>query len=74
MFHKTLLGCVALVLVLVLTSKANAWYTYHYGPYGAGFHYGGYGGYRYGGYGYHYGGYHYGYGVGGYHYGYVRRW
>ena len=77
MFRKILLGCVAIVLMLALTSQAKAWYTYHRGPYGAGFHYGGYGGYRGYGYhygGYHYGGYHYGYGGAGYHYGYYRRW
>ena len=70
MFRKMFLGCVIVVLMLALTTQAKAWYTYHYGPYGAGFHYGGYRGY-----GYHpYGCYHYGYGGAGYHYGYVRRW
>ena len=59
MFRKILLGCVAIVLMLALTSQTKAWYTYHRGPYGAGFHYGGY---------------HYGYGGAGYHYGYYRRW
>ena len=62
MFRKMLLGCAAIVLMLALTSQAKAWYTYHYGPYGAGFHYG------YGGLGFPYGGYY------GYHYGYYRRW
>jgi hypothetical protein len=60
--RKTLYLCVAALLVTLATSsKAPAWYAYHY-------HVGGYGGYHYGGY--HYGGY----GGGGFHYGYYRRW
>jgi hypothetical protein len=56
----------AILLVLAMPSKGQAWYAYHYGGsrYGA-----------YGGGGYHYGGYHYGgYGGGGAHYGYHRSW
>ena len=63
----------AILVVLAMSSRSEAWFAYHYGGgYGGGYRYGG--AYRYGG-GYHYGGYHYGgYGGGGYHYGYVRRW
>jgi hypothetical protein len=78
MFRKILfLACAAILVALATTSQVKAWYTYHYGAGGAGFHYGGgdrYGGFdRYGGGGYHYG-YHYGGYGGGYHYGYARRW
>ena len=68
MLRKTLfLTFAAILMVLATSSKAQAWYAYHYGygPFG-GVHYG----YRYG---YPYGFYHYG-GFGGYHYGYYRRW
>ena len=75
MLRKTLFLAIAAILVaLVTSSDAQAWYAYHYhtGGYGGGGYHYGYGGY---GGGYHYGGYHYGgYGGGGYHYGYVRRY
>jgi hypothetical protein len=66
MLRKILFPALAAILVtLVMSTEARAW-----GCYRVGYHYGGYGGYRYGGY--HYGGFG-GYG-GAYRYGYYRRW
>jgi hypothetical protein len=77
MLRKTFfLTVAAILLVLATSSRAQAWYAYHY-RYGG---LGGYGGLSYGGLyggygGIHYAGYHYGgYGLGGVHYGYYRRW
>lgn len=69
MWKALFLTFAAILLLLAMPSRSEAWFAYHYG--------GGFGGARYGaygGYGYHYGGYHYGGYGGGYRYGYVRRW
>ncbi|HEY7313981.1 MAG TPA: hypothetical protein VH643_31820 [Gemmataceae bacterium] len=67
--RSVFLFCVALLVALATSSKAQAW-----GCYRAAGVYGGYGGYRAGAVGgYRYGGAAYG-GYGGYRAGYVRRW